>query len=133
MRLLDSVLTAMGLSQPFRRFLGELLMLLVIVPGRAPFLTLSRYSGYAEKTLRRWCRRKVDWAELNVTAIRAVVPGDHESVLAFDPSFVPKSGKATAGLGRFWNGSAGRAEPGLEMKALAWVDVTANTAYTLSA
>jgi hypothetical protein len=123
----------MGLSQPFRRFLGELLMLLVIVPGRATFLNLSRYSDYAEKTFRRWFRRKVDWAELNVTAIRAVVPGDHESVLAFDPGFIPKSGKATAGLGHFWNGCAGRAEPGLEMNALAWVDVTANTAYTLSA
>jgi hypothetical protein len=99
MRLLDSVLITMGLSQPFRRFLGELLMLLVIVPGRATFLNLSRYSDYAEKTFRRWLRRKVDWAQLNVTAIRAVVPGDHESVLAFDPSFVPKSGKRTAGLG----------------------------------
>jgi hypothetical protein len=41
MRLLDSVLITMGLSQPFRRFLGELLMLLVIVPGRATFLNLD--------------------------------------------------------------------------------------------
>src|SRR5512143_620309 len=128
MRLLDSVLMNMGLSQPFRRFLGELLMLLVLVPGRATFLNLSRYSAYSEKTFRRWFRRHLDWTQLNVMAIRAVVPGDHEAVLAFDPSFVPKSGKGTAGLGRFWNGTAGRAEPGLEMKALAWVDVTANTA-----
>ena len=52
----------------------------VIVPGRATFLNLSRYSDYAEKTFRRWFRRKVDWAQLNVTAIRAVVPCDHESV-----------------------------------------------------
>jgi hypothetical protein len=133
MRLLDSVLVNLGLSQPFQRFLRELLMLLVIVPGRATFLNLSRYSDYAEKTFRRWFRRQVDWAQLNVTAIRAVVPRDHESVLAFDPSFVPKSGKGTAGLGRFWNGSAGRAEPGLELNTLAWVDVTANTAYTISA
>jgi hypothetical protein len=72
MRLLDRVLTTMGLSQPFRRFLGELLMLLVIVPRRATFLNLSRYSDYAEKTFRRWFRRKVDWIELNVTVIRAV-------------------------------------------------------------
>lgn len=112
MRLLDSVLMTMGLSQPLRRFLGELLMLRVIIPGRATFLNLSRYRGYAEKTFRRWFRRKVDWAQFNVTAIRAVVPGDHESVLAFDPSFVAKSGKRTAGLGRFWNGCASRAEPG---------------------
>ncbi|MFO1433059.1 MAG: transposase [Candidatus Competibacteraceae bacterium] len=133
MRLLDRVLVNVGLSQPFRRFLRELLMLLVIVPGRATFLNLSRYSDYTAKTCRRWFRRQVDWAQLNVTAIRAVVPRDHESVLAFDPSVVPKSGTGTAGLGRFWNGRAGRAEPGLELNTLAWVDVTANTAYTISA
>jgi hypothetical protein len=75
----------------------------------------------------------VDWAGLNVTAIRVVVPTDHESVLAFDPSYVPKSGEHTEGLGHFWNGSAGRAERGLEVNALSWVDVTANTAYTISA
>lgn len=133
MRLLDSVLRKMGLSQPWRRFLEELLMLLVIVPGRATFLNLSRYSAYGEKTFRRWFRRHLDWTQLNVMAIRAVMPGDHEAVLAFDPSFIPKSGKVTAGLGWFWNSTIGRAEPGLEMSTLAWVDVTANTAYTLSA
>jgi hypothetical protein len=89
-------------------------MLLLIVPGRATFRNLSRYSDSAEKTFSRWFRRKVDRAGLNVAAIRAVVSTDHDSVLAFDPSFVPKSGKWTAGLGRFWNGGAGRAEPGLD-------------------
>jgi len=49
-------------------------------------------------------------------AIRAVVPADHESVLAFDP-VPPKSGEHTEGLGHFWNGSAG-ARNGLEAHAL---------------
>jgi hypothetical protein len=133
MPLLESVLLKMRLSQPFRQFLNELLLLLLIVPGRATFRNLSRYSTYVEKTFSRWFRRKVDWAGLNVAAIRAVVPVDHESVLAFDPSYVPKSGRHTAGLGYFWNGSAGRAERGLEVNALSWVDVTANTAYAISA
>jgi hypothetical protein len=31
------------------------------------------------------------------------------------------------------NGSAGRTERGLEVNALSWVDVTANTAYTIGA
>ena len=133
MPLLESVLSNLKLSQPLRSFLNELLLLLLIVPGRATFRNLSRYSAYVEKTFSRWFRRKVDWAGLNVAAIRAVVPAAHESVLAFDPSYVPKSGKHTAGLGYFWNGSAGRAEPGLEVNALSWVDVTANTAYAISA
>ena len=120
------------LSQPFRKFLNELLLLLLVVPGRATFRNLSRYSEYVEKTLSRWFRRQVDWAGLNVATIRAGVPADHESVLAFDPSYLPKSGEHTEGLGHFWNGSAGRAERGLEVNALSWVNVTANTAYTIS-
>ena len=133
MPLLESVLLNLKWSQPLRSFLNELLLLVLIVPGRATFRNLSRYSGYVEKTFSRWFRRKVNWAALNVAAIRAVVPAAHESVLAFDPSYIPKSGKHTEGLGHFWNGSTGRAEPGLEVNALSWVDVTANTAYTISA
>ena len=133
MRLFDSVVTTLGLSLPFQRFVREVLMLLLIIPGRATFLNLSRYSHYDEKTFRRWFRQEVNWAGLNVVAIRAVVPAHHDQVLAFDPSFVPKSGKQTPSLGRFWNGSAGRAEQGLEINVLAWVDVTANTAYAISA
>lgn len=52
MPLLESVLLKMRLSQPFRHFLHELLLLLLIVPGRATFRNLSRYSGYVEKTFR---------------------------------------------------------------------------------
>lgn len=133
MRLFDSVVATLGLSQPFQRFVREVLMLLVIVPGRATFLNLSRYSRHDEKTFRRGFRREVHWAALNVAAIRAVVPAHHEQVLAFDPSFIPKSGKHTPGLGRFWNSCTGRAELGLEIHVLAWVDVTANTAYAIQA
>lgn len=133
MRLFDSVVATLGLSQPFQRFVREVLMLLVIVPGRATFLNLSRYSRYDEKTFRRGFRREVHWAALNVAAIRAVAPAHHEQVLAFDPSFIPKSGKHTPGLGRFWNSCTGRAELGLEIHVLAWVDVTANTAYAIQA
>lgn len=95
MRLFDSVVATLGLSQPFQRFVREVLMLLLVVPGRATFLNLSRYSRYDEKTFRRGFRREVHWAALNVAAIRAVVPAHHEQVLAFDPSFIPKSGKHT--------------------------------------
>ena len=115
MRLCDSVVATPGLSQPLQRFVREVLMLLWIIPGRATSLNLSRYSHYDEKTFRRWFQQEVNWAGLNVVVIRAVVPAYHHQVLAFDPSFVPKSGKPAPGLGRFGNGSAGRAEQGLEV------------------
>ena len=59
MPLLERVLLNLRLSQPFRKFLNELLLLLLVVPGRATFRNLSRYSEYVEKTLSRWFRRKV--------------------------------------------------------------------------
>ena len=133
MRLFDSVVATLGLSPPFQRFVREVLMLLLVVPGRATFLNLSGYSHYDEKTFRRRFRQEGNWAGLNVVGVRAGVPAHHDQVLAFDPSFVPKSGKHTPSLGRFWNGRAGRAEQGLEINVLAWVDVTANTAYAISA
>ena len=52
MPLLESVLLNMRLSQPFRQFLNKLLLLLLIVPGRATFRNLSRYRAYVEKTLK---------------------------------------------------------------------------------
>jgi hypothetical protein len=62
----------------------------------------------------------------NKVAITEVVPPDHEQGLIMDASFVPKSGKHTYGLDRFWNGSHSRTERGLEISTLAWLDLTGN-------
>jgi hypothetical protein len=133
MRPLESVLTGLKNTSPVRhRFLCHLLGLLLLLPGRVTFRNLSRYSAYHEKTFSRWFAKGFDWVSVNRAAIMQVVPAAHEHVLAFDPSFVPKSGKSTYGLDRFWNGTHSRAEKGLEIGVLAWVDVTANTAYALS-
>jgi hypothetical protein len=55
-----------------------------------------------------------------------------ELVSAHDASFIPKSGKQTFGLGHFFNSCASRAERGLEISALAVVDVTHRCAFTLA-
>jgi hypothetical protein len=51
MPLLESVLLNLKWSQPLRSFLNELLLLVLIVPGRATFRNLSRYSGMWRKPL----------------------------------------------------------------------------------
>ncbi|EKF54418.1 hypothetical protein I215_12338 [Galbibacter marinus] len=40
--------------------------------------------------------------------------GSGDFTIAFDPSYVSKSGKKTPGVGYFWSGSAARAKWGLE-------------------
>jgi DDE superfamily endonuclease len=133
MRLLQSVLPGLGQTkQPQRKFLAHLLGLLLMLPGHATFRNLSRYSSYDERTVSRWYARDFDFVSLNKAAIMHVTPPEHEQALVIDASFVPKSGKKTYGLDRFWNGSHGRSEKGLEISALAWLDITANCAYSLS-
>ncbi|WP_425216262.1 transposase [Tumidithrix helvetica] len=60
------------------------------------------------------------------------IPATARQIVATDCSFVPKSGKATYGIEHFYNGSAGRAEKGLEISLLAIVDVDAKQGYALS-
>ena len=103
-----------------------------MLPGHATFRNMSRYSPYHERTFARWYDTPFDWVSFNKAAITEVVPPDHEQALIIDASFVPKSGKHTYGLDRFWNGSHSRTEKGLDISTLAWLDLTGNCAYCLS-
>jgi hypothetical protein len=133
MRLLQSVRTRLNQTKkPQYKFVTHLLGLLLMLPGHATFRNLSRYSPYHERTFSRWYGRVFDWVSLNKSAITEVVPAEHEQALVIDASFVPKSGKHTYGLDRFWNGSHSRAERGLEISTLAWLDITDTCAYGLS-
>jgi hypothetical protein len=133
MRLLQSVLSRLKQTKkPQRKFVAHLLGLLLMLPGHATFRNMSRYSPYHERTFARWYDTPFDWVSFNKAAITAVVPSEHEQALVIDASFVPKSGKQTYGLDRFWNGSHSRTEKGLEISTLAWLDLTGNCAYCLS-
>lgn len=133
MRLFESVLAPLiHLRRPQRKFLTHLMRLLLMLPGHVTFRNLSRYSPYHERTFARHFASTVDFVALNTAAIKRVVPPDHEQALVLDASFVPKSGKHTYGLARFWNGTQSRTEKGLELSALGWLDVTDNCAYILS-
>jgi hypothetical protein len=133
MRLLQSVLSCLKQTKkPQYKFVTHLLGLMLMLPGHATFRNMSRYSPYHERTFARWYGRDLDWVSLNKGAITEVVPPEHEQALVMDASFVPKSGKHTYGLDRFWNGSHSRAEKGLEISTLAWLDITENCAYGLS-
>lgn len=133
MRLLQSVLSRLTQTKkPQRKFIAHLLGLLLMLPGHATFRNMSRYSPYHERTFARWYDTPFDWVSFNKAAITEVVPSEHEQALIIDASFIPKSGKQTYGLDRFWNGSHSRTEKGLEISTLAWLDLTGNCAYCLS-
>src|SRR5919199_6533844 len=133
MRLLQSILARRKQTKkPQHKFVTPVLGLRLMLPGHATFRNLSHYSPYHERTFSRWYDRDFDWVSLNKAAITEVVPPEHGQALVMDASFVPKSGKQTYGLDRFWNGSHSRTEKGLEISTLAWRDITDNCAYCLS-
>lgn len=131
--MIESILDQMAnVSKPQRKFLIVLLLLLSRLRGRANFRNLSRYSDHHEKTFSRWYRRGFDFVEFNRLGLEMTVEPEAVLIGAMDCSFIPKSGKHTEGLGKFYNGSRGKAEKGLEISTLAVVNVTENTAYNVS-
>jgi len=130
--LFESVLMRVqNTKKPQRKFLCHVMRVLLLLPGHVTFRNLSRYSPYHEKTFARWFARDWDVVSLNRAAIVEVVPPHNEHILAFDPSLVSKSGTYTYGLDLFGNGAHSRAEKGLEIATLAWVDVSHHSASAL--
>jgi hypothetical protein len=121
-----------SVAKPQRKFMAILLTALTYLPGRVNFRNLGRYTHLNEKTFSRWFRRPFNFVAFNLLSLNPLLDNG-EWVAAIDASFAPKSGRSSYGLDWFWNGSRGQAERGLELSLLALVDVTRNTAYTLSA
>lgn len=57
----------------------------------------------------------------------------NRTAIAFDPSFIPKSGKQTPGIGYFWSGCAGRALRGIEIVGLSVIDADTRLSFHLDA
>jgi hypothetical protein len=100
--------------------------------GKVNFTNLSRYSELSERTYRRQYEQPFGFMGVNRCLIEAAIDAMRFQVAAIDASFIPKSGKHTAGVGWFYNGKASRAERGLEISTIAVVDVDAALGYALS-
>ncbi|GAB63247.1 MAG: hypothetical protein DWB56_03025 [Candidatus Jettenia sp.] len=134
MKLAENILNQMNhLRKSHIQFMLILFKAALSLTGRINFLNLSRYSQLNEKTYSRNFRRYFNFIQFNSSLIETVYHHQNEYLLALDASFIPKSGKATYGLGTFWNGVQHRPGRGLEISSLALVDVTYKTAYTLTA
>jgi DDE superfamily endonuclease len=121
-----------GLGQPQRKFLATLFITILVLRGRVNFRNLSRYCDYSERTIARQFREPFDWPDFHQRVLMAALDPHAELISAHDASFISKSGKQTFGLGHFFNSGASRAERGLEISALAVVDVTHRCAFTLA-
>src|SRR3954468_13092639 len=102
-----------------------------MLPERYNFLTLSRYGGYSDRAIREQFAKPLPFVELFDALFHPL--RQKECILAFDPTFVSKAGRRTAGVYQFWNGAHQRAEKGLEAGVLSLVDVGDHMAYHIEA
>jgi len=120
-----------SLNKARKDFIISVLWHFLSIKGKINFLQLGRFSPYCEQTHRIQFEKEFDFFGFNKILTEEVVSNDR--IIAFDPSYIPKSGKQTYGLGRYWSGSAKAAKWGLDICGFAVVDVENNTAFHLKA
>ena len=133
MTVVNQILSRLdNINKPQDKFLQVLFATMLTVHSAINFLSLSRHSALSERTFRRQFRRHFDFSSFNretITQANCPLP----LCFAQDTSFIPKSGKHTFGLDKFWNGSHSRVEKGLELSLIAVLDHQRAAAFALSA
>lgn len=116
-----------GIGKWQRDFFVHLVPVWLQLRGRYNFENLSRQGMLSALSYRGWFSKGFDFATFNHLLIEQYTAS--ERILAFDPSFITKSGKHTHGLSYFWSGCAQAMKKGLEIAGLAAVDVLNHTAF----
>ena len=128
--VLQSSINLKSLNECRKNFIINSLTCFSRIKGKINFLQMERFSNKCEQYFRINFENKFNFQEFNLTMIKERVS---ECIVAFDPSYISKSGKKTYGLGMYWSGCAGKAKWGLDICGFAAVDVALNTAFHLNA
>lgn len=120
-----------GLTKPRKKFILATMILFLSMRGRYNFKGMERYGSYNEKSYRLHFEKDFDFLKFN-TLLRELQLSDN-CIVAFDPSYLPKSGKHTPHKGIFYSGCLGKATGGIEIGGLGIIDLTHNTAFNLEA
>lgn len=112
-------------------FVTEVLILFMSIKGRVNFLQLGRYSDFGEQHFRNQFEKEFNFLNFNIDL--SLEHASDDKILAFDPSYVSKSGKKTPGVGYFWSGCAGKAKWGLEVGGIGVLDLYNHTSLHLEA
>lgn len=130
--LISAIIRKMsGINKARKKFILTIFMLYMGLRGRYNFLNMARYGQYSEQTYRNQFNQPFDFIEFNTIMIKTYCSSHLVNV--FDPSYIPKRGKSTEHLGKFWSGCSQKVLPGLEIGGFAVVDVDNNTAFSLEA
>ena len=114
-----------------RNFMVHLFSLWLSIRGRHNYVNLARYGKYREDTYRQNASRVFPFLRFNSLLVEQYFGKDR--LIAFDPTYVSKSGKHTCGVGYYYSGCAGREKWGLEFSGIAAIDLGIKKALHLEA
>jgi hypothetical protein len=121
-----------GLTKSQYDFLNYILGMFLSIRTRINFLQFARHSDeYNEKSCRSQFEQYVDFVAINSEYIKQ--KGSGRYVIAYDLSYLKKSGKSTSGTGKYWSGCAQKALWGLEIGLVSVIDIGNHTALHLDA
>jgi len=130
--LITAIIAKIGkTTKPTQKFIQHILILYMGLRGKYNFINMARYGSYEEKTYRNQMEKPFDWVGFNTELI--LENCSQELIMAYDPSFLSKSGKRTPYVGNFWSGTAQAVKRGIEIGSLAVVDIANATAFSLEA
>ena len=130
---LEALKSAAKISKSFEKVFMDTLKLFMAIPGKVNFLQMGRYGEFSEQTYRNnFANETFDWLSFNEHLVRKALTGSLLAI-AVDPSFLPKSGKKTPWIGRFWSGVAGEMKRGQEIFGVGVIDVDNHDCMTLGA
>lgn len=131
-QLIINVLDKLSNINQWRKdFILETFILFLSIRGRINFLQLARYGKHEEQRYRQQFEKPFDF--LNFNKELTLQHGSGRYAIAFDPSYINKSGKKTPGVGWYWSGCANQAKWGLEIGGLAAIDIDNHIAFHLEA
>jgi len=119
------------INQWRRSFISEVFILFLSIRGRINFLQLARYGNFSEQRYRQQFEKPFDFLNFNKELVLS--SGSGRYAIAFDPSYINKSGKHTPGVGWYWSGCANSTKWGLEIGGIAAIDIDNHTAFHLEA
>lgn len=114
-----------------RKFIIHLFTLWFSIRGRYNYINIARYGEYIEDTYRKNASRCFPFLKFNRLLVEQFFSA--ECLIAFDPTYISKSGKHTLGVGYYYSGCAGREKWGLEFSGIAAVDLKIKKALHLEA
>ena len=112
-------------------FIIDIYLLFLSIKGKINFMQLSRYSISSEQRFRMQFEKSFDHLSFNKELV--LENGSGHYIIAFDPSYIGKSGKKTPGVGWYWSGVAGKTKWGMEIAGIGAIDIQNHTGFHLDA